>query len=243
MVCKHCGAEVSPYITECPYCGHRLQKRAPKIGKDGKPAEHAPRRMPSPTLPRLRPGEIPGIRHDTHPYATILLVVLGFLGTLLLRTNLVPGDLILTAPLSFHWWRMVTTVFVYSNTGYTVITLGAIALFGTLLERRHGPFAVLALFLVGGVAGGVVAVEAGGADLAMGGNGAALALATAWAMPDLISAARDGEFDGDLLGAAVIGVVVALMPLVASEATWAADAVGVSAGILIGYPVARLHPV
>ena len=31
VVCKQCGSEVSPYITECPYCGHRLRRRAPKL--------------------------------------------------------------------------------------------------------------------------------------------------------------------------------------------------------------------
>lgn len=35
MVCKHCGSEVSPYVTECPYCGNRLRKRAPKIERLG----------------------------------------------------------------------------------------------------------------------------------------------------------------------------------------------------------------
>jgi len=35
VVCKNpdCGAEVSPYVTECPYCGTRLRKRAPKLDK------------------------------------------------------------------------------------------------------------------------------------------------------------------------------------------------------------------
>ena len=33
VVCKNCQAEVSPYITECPYCGTRLRKRAPKIDR------------------------------------------------------------------------------------------------------------------------------------------------------------------------------------------------------------------
>ncbi len=31
VVCKQCGSEVSPYITECPYCGARLRRRAPKL--------------------------------------------------------------------------------------------------------------------------------------------------------------------------------------------------------------------
>ena len=31
VVCKQCGSEVSPYVTECPYCGTRLRRRAPKL--------------------------------------------------------------------------------------------------------------------------------------------------------------------------------------------------------------------
>src|ERR1700728_4115367 len=75
VVCKNpdCGAEVSPYVTECPYCGTRLQKRAPKLDKGLKPAR-LPRRTPAPTLGRLRPGEIAGIRADGRPYATALII-------------------------------------------------------------------------------------------------------------------------------------------------------------------------
>jgi rRNA maturation endonuclease Nob1 len=31
VVCRNCGEQVSPYVTECPYCGTRLRKRAPKL--------------------------------------------------------------------------------------------------------------------------------------------------------------------------------------------------------------------
>src|SRR5580765_6948563 len=101
VVCKSCGSEVSPYITECPYCGTRLRKRAPKIERPDAPAappKRGPRlRVPkrsgtrpiaksrtrkaeSPRLGRLRAGEIPGIRGDEHgrPYATFVLVALSF---------------------------------------------------------------------------------------------------------------------------------------------------------------------
>ena len=40
VVCKSCGSEVSPYITECPYCGTRLRKRAPKLER-GRQAQGA----------------------------------------------------------------------------------------------------------------------------------------------------------------------------------------------------------
>src|SRR5579871_5489746 len=76
VVCKNpqCGAEVSPYVTECPYCGTRLQKRAPKLDKALQPTRRM-RRMPTPSLGRLRPGEIPGIRADSGPYATSAIVI------------------------------------------------------------------------------------------------------------------------------------------------------------------------
>ena len=35
VVCRNCGSEVSPYVTECPYCGTRLRKRAPKLERRG----------------------------------------------------------------------------------------------------------------------------------------------------------------------------------------------------------------
>ena len=35
VVCKSCRSEVSPYVTECPYCGTRLRKRAPKLERVG----------------------------------------------------------------------------------------------------------------------------------------------------------------------------------------------------------------
>ena len=66
VVCKSCGAEVSPYITECPYCGTRLRKRAPKLERGGVP-KPPKRAAPRPSLPRLRPGEIPGIRGRPAP--------------------------------------------------------------------------------------------------------------------------------------------------------------------------------
>lgn len=243
VICKHCGADVSPYITECPYCGERIQKRAPKLDRDGRISERRSRRPPSPTLPRLRRGEIPGIRHDQHPYGTILLILLGFAGTLLWRTDLIsPFNLVAYDRLNADWWHVFTSPFIYATTGYAIITLGVIALFGVLMERRHGLLLVIALFLVGAAAGTAVAVQVS-SGLVMGANGGALALLVAWAMPDLMSLAAHQDFDGDLIGTAVLGLAVAVMPLVAPEASWVCDAVGVSAGIVIGYPLARIHPV
>ena len=41
LTCSSCaaaaGARCRPYITECPYCGNRLRKRAPKLERGGTP--------------------------------------------------------------------------------------------------------------------------------------------------------------------------------------------------------------
>jgi membrane associated rhomboid family serine protease len=241
VICKSCGSEVSPYITECPYCGNRLRKRAPKLDRDGRVAEKRRRRPPTPSLPRLRHGEIPGIRAESHPYATIVLVVAGLVGCLLWRTSLgsISDHLAVVGKPGSEWWRLLTAPFTYDNTGYAFVTLLAIGLYGWLLERRHGPIPVLVLFLVGGVGGTAATAAAYAVPVVMGANGAALALLVAWAIPDLMALRAGEEIEGDLIGTAVIAVVVALMPLAVTESSWISDGVGILAGVAAGYPLAR----
>lgn len=242
VVCKNCGSEVSPYITECPYCGQRLRKRAPKLDRNGRVTERIGRRQLTPSLSRLRRGEIPGIRHEAHPYATGLLVLLGVAGTLMWRTSIVSRlDLIVLGRPEHQIWRVFTAPFVYDNTGYAVISLLVIALYGWLLERRYGPVVVIALALLGGAGGLLVAGELGAYSMFMGGNGVALALLCAWAVPDLTLLLGKREVEGDMLGTAVLAGVVALMPLAAPDASWVAAGVGVGGGLLFGFLLTRIH--
>jgi membrane associated rhomboid family serine protease len=193
-------------------------------------------------LTRLRRDEIPGIRGDTRPYATILLVVLGLAGCLLWRTNLggTSGDLVVFGQPGSQWWRLFTAAFTYENIGFAMISLGTVALFGWLLERRHGPLPVVALFIIGGV-GGLAATTAIDPNvILLGAQGGALALVCAWATPDLLTLRSGGDVDGDLIGAAVIAVAVALMPLATVFASWVSDGVGVVAGFAIGIPLALI---
>lgn len=241
VICKSCGSEVSPYITECPYCGNRLRKRAPKLPRDGEPEARARRRPSVPSLGRLRPGEIPGIRADRHPYATLTVVVLSFITFVLWRSGAVPlSDLGIFGKPGAQWWRVLTAPLTYENTGYAFAALLAIAIFGWLLERRHGPLAIGALVALGGAGGMALAALAGSSPIAFGGNGAALALLTAWAIPDLLDHRAGHEVDGDLLGVAVFAVVLLLMPVVADDANVVAGFAGVAAGLAAGLPLARL---
>jgi membrane associated rhomboid family serine protease len=240
VICKSCGSEVSPYITECPYCGNRLRKRAPKLDRDQRVAERKARRQPPALLTRLRRDEIPGIRGDSRPYATVVLVLAGLVGCLLWRTSLGTKDLIVIGQPGSQWWRLFTAAFTYDNAGYALITLGTVGLFGWLLERRHGPVPVLALFIIGGVGGLAATTAIDPNAVLLGAQGAALAIVCAWAIPDLLTLRSGGDVEGDLIGAAVIAAAVAAMPLAVLDASWVSDGVGIVAGFAIGLPLALI---
>jgi len=240
VVCKSCGSEVSPYITECPYCGTRLRKRAPKLDRAGGTPK-APRRA-RPRLAPLRRGEIPGIRPDRRPYATIALVLVSVVVTLLGRAGWDRiGDLVLVGPLEGDWWRPVTTLFVYGGTGYEVAALAAVAVFGILLERRHGWRAPLAVFLVGGALGMLLVAGVDELSVATGANGAALALVAAWAMRDVLGRRKGREDDSDLLGTLAVAALLVLLPVATQDAHALAGLGGGVAGILMGIGLARVR--
>src|SRR5205085_4280395 len=184
VVCKNCGSEVSPYVTECPYCGQRVRKRAPKIERgDDEPKRERRRRQRS--LPKLRRDEIPGIRVDTRPYGTILLVLLALAATVVWSTGRVTirdlGGIYGGLPLAGEWWRLVAAPFVHDNAGYEFIALVAVGVFGTALERRFNLSVPVAIFLAAGAAGiGLVVATKAGA--AWGANAGAIGLAVAWAV-------------------------------------------------------------
>ncbi len=247
VVCKNCRAEVSPYITECPYCGHRLRKRAPKLDKGAVPRRpKASRRRPSaPSLGRLRPGEMPGVRDGGagKPVVTIGLVLAAVIFTVLVRSGVVHAvSLVMIVGPQGDWWRPVSTTFFYGSTAYEVTALGAIFLFGWLLERRHGHWAPLLVFAIGTAAGMAVALVSEPTAYITGANGGALALLCAWVVRDLLAARRGEEIEADLLGVAVIAILLALLPAANLDAHPLVGAGGAVAGLLLGFPLARLSP-
>ena len=235
---------MSPYITECPYCGNRLRKRAPKLDRQGRVTEKRRRRPPTPSLPRLRHGEIPGIRAETRPYATIALLLASFAGCLLWRAAIVGSHSAITlwgVNGTHLWWRLLVAPFTYATTGYAFVTLTAIGLYGWLMERRHGPALVLVLFAVGAIGGAAASIAVDANSIWFGANGGALALMVAWAIPDLLTMRAGEDVEGDMIGTAIFAAAVALMPLATTEASWLSDAVGVLAGVLLGLPLARMQ--
>ena len=257
VVCKQCGSEVSPYITECPYCGHRLRRRAPKLppakaqtsklrgrargllGRRGAAGEPARERA----WARARVARR-GRWATDRPYATVALVGASCAlwvaahadSTLYLRLAVV-------GPLQGDWWKLLSNGLVYIDGLYAFVAILAIAIFGWLLERRHGPATVLALFFGASVTGALVAGAAYELPQVSGGNAAALALLAAWAAPDL-EAARAGAYrEGDLLGAGALAALLLAMPFAREEASWLAGLTGAALGLLVGFGLHRMSGV
>jgi membrane associated rhomboid family serine protease len=242
VVCKNCGSEVSMYVTECPYCGQRVRKRAPRLERGGDSEPTVRRRRRPPGLPRLRRDEIPGIAPESRPYATIVLITAALASSLTWVAGVSTLDLgAIRAPIvDGEWWRLLAYAFVHTNVGALFITLFATGLFGMLLERRFGPAAAIAIFLLGATAGGAL-TEVLDVYPAIGANGAALALLTAWVVDDRLAARRGDDRENDLLGVAVIAGVLLLLPLATEDSSWAAGLGGAAAGAVVGALISPLR--
>jgi len=142
-------------------------------------------------------------------------------------------------PLHGDWWKLLSSQFTYESGLFEFAALVVVALFGWLLERRHGPAVVLALFLGAGVAGALVALAAYPFALVSGANAGALALLAAWSVPDL-AAARAGEYyEGDLLGTGALAAVLLAVPFARPEVSWLAGLTGGALGALFGIGLHR----
>jgi membrane associated rhomboid family serine protease len=239
VVCKNCGSEVSPYVTECPYCGQRVRKRAPKIDRGATP----PKRRRRTKLPRLRAEEIAGIAPDVRPYATIALMLACVASAVIYAAD--PGlDLgYVAVPFQDQIWRFFATPFLHTDQlGYGFVALVAVGIFGTMLERRFGPLAVIATFVLAGAAGAALAVVLETPPLlddrpfylVFGANGAALGLLCAWLVDDRLALRRGDDRENDMIGVYVIAAVLVLLSLTTEEANIAGAVGGAVVGALIG---------
>jgi membrane associated rhomboid family serine protease len=234
VVCKNCGSEVSPYVTECPYCGQRVRKRAPKLDRGGEPEAPRQRRRRGPTLPRLRSDEIPGIAPETTPYATIVLIGAALATTLAWVGGLTLYDVgAIDGPIGNQWWRLPASAFVHANAGSLFVTMLATGIFGMHVERRFGPVAAVAVFLLAASAGAALSVALK-VYPSTGANGAALGLLAAWVVDDRLAKRRGDDRGNDLIGVVVIAAILLLLPLADLHLSWATGVGGAAAGAVAG---------
>lgn len=243
VICKNCGSEVSPYVTECPYCGARLRKRAPKLERRGDALEAQRPRRRRRLLPRIKPYSLATER----PYAT-LTVILGSAALLLVQkaSGYALGSVgALIVPLEQQWWRYLTAPFTYGDVGYLFVVAVALMIFATGVERRLGtaPTAVLlvACGSLGMLAAAGVASAQGELAVIAGGNGIALGAVAAWfaIRRAEVHGAIDEEYD--LIGVLVAAAVLIVLPLFVPGADEIAGLVGGAVGGLAGLAASALH--
>jgi membrane associated rhomboid family serine protease len=252
VVCKQCGSEVSPYITECPYCGHRLRRRAPKLPRpqdlSGSSRERSRRwsiRGRSGSAPKRRRARrslsTEGRWAASRPYATGALVLASCVVWVCCQAGFIDlNRLVIEGPLDGDWWKLFTSQFAYTNGVYAFVVIVSVGIFGWLMERRHGPAVVLALFLGAGATGALVANAVNSGATISGGNGAALGLLAAWAIPDLQAARAGDYYEGDLLGVAAFAAVLLAMPFAQPDASWLAGVTGGALGLVLGLGLDRM---
>ncbi|HEV2728032.1 MAG TPA: rhomboid family intramembrane serine protease, partial [Solirubrobacterales bacterium] len=157
VICKNCGSEVSPYVTECPYCGTRIRKRAPKLERRGDALEAKQPRTRRRRMPR--PGRPSFAVSEDRPYATIGIILASAILLLVQKATgyglISFGDLVY--PLEGDWWRYLTAPFAYIDLGYLFVVAIALAIFGTGLERRLGSMPTAILLIACGSLGMVAA--------------------------------------------------------------------------------------
>lgn len=252
VVCGKCGAEVSAFITECPYCGARLRDRAPELERRGD--EIAPLEFPEQpaqaNVQRIRRRWSPRLPHASsgRPWATILAIAISV--SLLLVA--IAGDLEATSiggiagpvELPAEWWRYLSAPFVYDDVGYLFVVACAIAIFGIALESRVGHVLTGATILACGSVGALLGValgdafDAGDVDLVWGGNGVALGLLSGWAVMRYFEFRRGSREEADMIGAAVCAAVLVLLSVVIGPASiivgLSGALVGASIGVTLG---------
>jgi membrane associated rhomboid family serine protease len=244
VICKNCGSEVSPYVTECPYCGARLRKRAPQLERRGDGLEAKPRRGPASRLFHIR---IPRRTAAQRPYATVG-AILGSAALLLVQQA--SGESVatlggLSVPVEGEWWRFFTAPFAYADIGYLFVVAIGLAIFSIGVERRLGSFATAVLLLacgsLGMLAGGGIANAQGEIAVIAGGNGMALGAVAAWFAIRRHEAhlAIDQEYDA--IGAAVAATVLLVLPIFESTTDVFAGLAGGAVGGLAGLAAAALR--
>jgi membrane associated rhomboid family serine protease len=244
VVCKNCGSEVSPYVTECPYCGARLRKRAPKLERRGDGLEPRPRRRGRPRFLRRRRADAAA---PFRPYAT-LVAILGSAALLLLQkaTGYALGSLgALVVPLEEGWWRFLAAPFAYLDVGYMFVVAVGLAVFATGVERRLGSAPTAVLLVACGslgmlVASGVANAQ-GDIEVIAGGNGMALGAVAAWFAMRRAEAHAAIDDDYDAIAVLVAAAVLLCLPIFESTADPFAGLAGGAVGGLAGLAAAAFH--
>ncbi len=252
VVCKNCGSEVSPYVTECPYCGTRLRKRAPKLERHGdeltarETLRDRRRRKAAEKRERRAPEDY--FYDERRPWVTIVAILAPAIVLIVERaSNLTVVDLgAIVDPVGNEAWRYFAAPFVYDDTGYLFACCLAFAIFLPPVERRLGMIPAALLVVASGTLGalaasGLESALGDGFPLTAGGNGIALGVLATWLVLRDADHRADPTDEYDRIAVGIAAAALLLLPLVEDLASpWAGLAGGlVGLGCGLGAALGR----
>ncbi len=249
VVCNNCGSEVSPYVTECPYCGTRLRKRAPDLKKQKKAEEREERRAEKKRA-RLKAqyegGAEPGAWLDSsagRPVATAVLIAISVVASVIAASG--PGSvslwmlehLVFTGSVDSEPWKIVTSPFLQYSFGYGFVCLFVFAIFGAGIERRFGALATIGLWIICGGLGVLAEALIAPVPVTFGAYACAVGAVLAWTM--VVSSLEDLR-DADTLGLSAVAFVLCVLPIATDAARVSTLVGGIVGGLICGALLTRL---
>ena len=235
-------------MTECPYCGTRLRKRAPKLERVGdelsvqEDRKDKRRRKAAERRSRLSERRVGVEDLAQRQLAPILVLAASAILVIVERaSSLSVYDLgAIVGPVDGDWWRYLAAPFVYDDIGYLFACGLAIAIFLPAIERRVGTIGTLLLVLGCGSLGmlaadGLDTAFGDGAAVAAGGNGVALGALAAWVVIREGERRADRTEEYDWIAVAVAAAVLLALPLVEDLANPWAGIVGGLVGAACGF--------
>lgn len=242
VVCSNCSSEVSPYVTECPYCGQRLRKRAPDLKKIKKQEARAERRREAKAARSAGGSDrwsdvAPGAWMDApegRPRATALLALAAVVVSVLQLSGALGltawDQLIAVGDVAAKPWTLLTAPFFQGSFGAGFVCLVAFALFGAGLERRLGWWAPLLVWISCGALG-IALAELASITPGYGAYAAAVGAVLAWTL--VVSRGQELA-EHDTLGLAAVAFVLCALPIVTTDVRLAQLIGGVVGGLLCG---------
>lgn len=251
VICPKCGSEVSPYVTECPYCGNRVRKRAPDLKKQRQLEEREERRAEK-QREKLRAqyeggaggGEPTSLFGDSQrPVATGVLVFVSIVASVVAASGLdhvspwMLENLVLLGALSDHLIALVSAPFLQYSFGYGFVSLGVFALFGAGLEQRFGAVAPLTVWLICGALGVLAEAAIAASPFSYGAYAAAAGAFVAWTV---VVVRSEDLRDYDAIGIGAIAFVICALPIATAAASVWSLIGGILGGLLCGAVLSRM---
>lgn len=251
VICSNCSSEVSPYVTECPYCGNRLRKRAPDIkkarkqeAKQDKKAEKRAAKQRERLRSEYEGGAASYLSSPSQPRVTILLILVAVVASLIARSGFSGVSEFMAERLTYYRgggadvWTLFTAPFLQFWFGYGFICLGVFAMFGSGIERRFGWWAPLLVWMIGGAFG--ILAESLVVDFpsTFGAYGAAACAFVAWV---IVVVQQEDLRDHDTLGLAAVAAVMCALPIATESASVWTLIGGVIAGGICGAVLSRVE--